>query len=257
MVWSALSLVALLGGIGIMFAIYGRWSQKLGWHGDEMASTLSFREPGEVPLTPAQRSTIWFFAIVSVLFLAQALVGAAAQHYRADLSSFFGLDLARFCPTTWLAPGTCSWRCFGLRRRSWPAASSSFHSSRAANRGGRVGWLTAARRGRAGGVRLADHRGAVDLWGDPRRQLALQQWEYLDLPRLWQILLIIGMFLWIAIIWRACGRDCGASRRLTCRGCFSSRAWRSPCSTRSGCWPAATPTSRSPISGGSGWCTCG
>ena len=28
-----------------------------------------------------------------------------------------------------------------------------------------------------------------------------QQWEYLDLPRLWQILLIVGMFLWIAIIY--------------------------------------------------------
>ncbi|MGH3966623.1 MAG: nitric-oxide reductase large subunit, partial [Mycobacterium sp.] len=89
-VWSALSLVALLSGIGVMFAIYGRWSQKVGWHG-EQASTLSFREPGEVSLTPSQRATIWFFAIVSVLLLAQTLVGAAAEHYRADLSNFFGL----------------------------------------------------------------------------------------------------------------------------------------------------------------------
>ena len=29
-VWSMLSLIALLGGIGIMFAVYGRWSQKVG-----------------------------------------------------------------------------------------------------------------------------------------------------------------------------------------------------------------------------------
>ena len=29
-----------------------------------------------------------------------------------------------------------------------------------------------------------------------------QQWEYLDLPRLWQILLVIGLFLWMAIIYR-------------------------------------------------------
>mgnify|MGYP000432076413 CR=1 FL=1 len=29
-----------------------------------------------------------------------------------------------------------------------------------------------------------------------------QQWEYLDLPRLWQILLVAGLFIWIAIIWR-------------------------------------------------------
>lgn len=96
-VFSALSLIALLGGIGIMFAVYGRWSQQVGWHG-EQATTLSFREPGEVGLTPAQRATVWFFAIVSVLFLAQTLVGAAAEHYRADLSNFFGLDLARVLP---------------------------------------------------------------------------------------------------------------------------------------------------------------
>lgn len=95
--WSALSLIALLGGIGIMFAIYGRWSQKVGWHSAEV-SNLSFRQPGEVSLTPAQRATIWFFAIVSVLFLAQTLLGAAAEHYRADLSNFFGLDLARLLP---------------------------------------------------------------------------------------------------------------------------------------------------------------
>ncbi|MFC4063294.1 cbb3-type cytochrome c oxidase subunit I, partial [Planomonospora corallina] len=29
-----------------------------------------------------------------------------------------------------------------------------------------------------------------------------QQWEYLDLPRVWQILLTVGMFLWIAMIYR-------------------------------------------------------
>ena len=96
-VWSALSLIALLGGIGIMFAVYGRWSQKVGWHSAE-TSTLSFRQPGEVSLTPAQRACVWFFAIVSVLFLAQTLLGAAAEHYRADLSNFFGLDLARVLP---------------------------------------------------------------------------------------------------------------------------------------------------------------
>ena len=34
-VWASLSLIALLGGTGIMFAVYGRWSQKIGWHSAE------------------------------------------------------------------------------------------------------------------------------------------------------------------------------------------------------------------------------
>jgi nitric oxide reductase subunit B len=51
-----------------------------------------------VALTPAQRSTAWFFLVVGLLFLVQTLVGAASEHYRADVSSFFGIDLARWLP---------------------------------------------------------------------------------------------------------------------------------------------------------------
>ena len=54
-VWSVLSLIALLGGIGLLFGAFGRWGRCLGWHGREQA-TLRFRAPGDVALTPAQRA---------------------------------------------------------------------------------------------------------------------------------------------------------------------------------------------------------
>jgi nitric oxide reductase subunit B len=95
-VWSVLSLIALLGGIGLLFAAFGRWNF-LGWHGRER-KTLTFRAPGMVALTPAQRVCGWFFFVMAALFLLQTLVGAASQHYRAEVSSFFGLDLARILP---------------------------------------------------------------------------------------------------------------------------------------------------------------
>jgi nitric oxide reductase subunit B len=201
-VWSALSLIALLGGIGIMFAVYGRWSQKIGWHGAE-TPTLSFRQPDEVTLTPAQRATVWFFAIVSVLFLAQTLVGAAAEHYRADLSTFFGLDLARILP-------------YNLAR-TWHVQLSLFWTAAAFLAGGifltpfisrreprRQHWLAygllAAIAVVVFGSLISE---ALSIYGViPAGTLLSQQWEYLDLSRLWQILLIVGMFLWIAIIWR-------------------------------------------------------
>jgi nitric oxide reductase subunit B len=201
-VWSALSLIALLGGIGVMFAVYGRWSQKVGWHGAE-ASTLSFRQPGEVALTPAQRATIWFFAVVSVLFLVQTLVGAAAEHYRADLSTFFGLDLARLLP-------------YNLAR-TWHVQLSLFWTAAAFLAGGiflvpfisrreprRQSWLVYGLLGAVAVVVVGSLISeALSIYGViPAGGLFSQQWEYLDLPRLWQILLIVGMFLWIAIIWR-------------------------------------------------------
>jgi nitric oxide reductase subunit B len=95
-VWSVLSLIALLGGIGILFGAFGRW-RILGWHGREQA-TLSFRSPGDVALTPAQRATAWFFFVMAALFFVQTMVGAASQHYRADLASFFGINLAAWLP---------------------------------------------------------------------------------------------------------------------------------------------------------------
>ncbi len=201
-VWSALSLVALLGGIGIMFAVYGRWSQKVGWHSAE-APALSFRQPGEVTLTPAQRATVWFFAVVSVLFLAQALLGAAAQHYRADMSTFFGLDLARLLP-------------YNLAR-TWHVQLALFWTAAAFLAGGifltpfisrreprRQSWLAYGLLGAVAVVVFGSLISeALSIYGViPAGTLLSQQWEYLDLPRLWQILLIVGMFLWIAIIWR-------------------------------------------------------
>jgi len=96
-VWSVLSLIALLGGIGLLFAASGRWGGLLGWHGREQA-TLSFRAPGDVALTPAQRATAWFFFVMAALFLVQTFVGAASQHYRAEIDTFFGFDLARWFP---------------------------------------------------------------------------------------------------------------------------------------------------------------
>jgi nitric oxide reductase subunit B len=94
-VWSVISLIALLGGIGILFAAFGRW--RMGWQGRDQA-TLTFRSPGDVALTPGQRATAWFFFVMAALFLIQTLVGAAAQHYRAELDGFFGIDIAQVFP---------------------------------------------------------------------------------------------------------------------------------------------------------------
>ncbi|HTY31786.1 nitric-oxide reductase large subunit [Mycobacterium sp.] len=201
-VWSALSLIALLGGIGVMFAVYGRWSQKIGWHGAE-TSTLSFRQPGEVSLTPAQRATIWFFAIVSVLFLAQTLLGAAAEHYRADLSNFFGLDLARVLPynlaRTWHLQLALFWTVAAFLGGG--IFLVPFISRREPRRQALLAYVL------LGAVAVVVFGSliceALSIYGViPQHTLLSQQWEYLDLPRLWQVLLIVGLFVWIAIIWR-------------------------------------------------------
>ena len=202
-VWSLLSLVALLGGVGLLFAAFGRWNF-LGWHGREEA-TLTFRAPGDVALTPAQRATAWFFFVMSALFLVQVLVGAASQHYRAELADFFGIDLAQWFPynlmRTWHLQLAIFWVATAF------LAAGIFLAPMIAGREprrqsllafGLLGALAIVVFGSMIGELAAIHGWIDSSWN----WLGNQGWEYLDLGRFWQILLSIGLFFWVLMLYR-------------------------------------------------------
>ncbi|HEY3297513.1 MAG TPA: nitric-oxide reductase large subunit, partial [Armatimonadota bacterium] len=99
-IWSVLSLIALLGGIGLMLFIFGRYNI-LGWHHSESEQPeqkLRFRPPEDVRLSPSQRATAWYFLVVSGLFLAQGLLGGVNAHYHAEPSGFYGINVAQWLP---------------------------------------------------------------------------------------------------------------------------------------------------------------
>src|SRR5262245_17542597 len=200
-VWSVLSLIALLGGIGLLFAAFGRWGGRLGWQGREQA-TLSFRTPGDVALTPAQRATAWFFFVMAALFLLQTFVGAASQHYRADIDSFFGFDLARWFPynlmRTWHVQLAIFWVATsfvaaGIFLAPMIARREPRHQDKLAF--GLLGALAVVVFGTLIGS-YAALRGTTSNW------FGLQGLEYLDLARFWQILLTIGLIAWVYMLWR-------------------------------------------------------
>ena len=93
--WSALSLITLLAGTGLALLAFGKFDY-LGWKG-----RTGHVHPQLLPgvTTPSQRATLKYFVLVAVLFLAQVLVGGATAHYRADPSSFYGVDLSRLLPS--------------------------------------------------------------------------------------------------------------------------------------------------------------
>ncbi len=99
MVWSVLSLIALLGGAGLVLFAVGRWDL-LGWHRaeDESDQPMSFRPPEYVRLTPAQRATAWYFLVVAGLFLFQGLLGGANAHYHVEPGGFYGFNLSQWFP---------------------------------------------------------------------------------------------------------------------------------------------------------------
>jgi nitric oxide reductase subunit B len=203
-VWSVLSLIVLLAGIGVLFAAFGRWGERMGWRGRQ-ADTISFRRPGLVAVTPTQRACAYFFLVVGLLFVIQTLVGAASEHYRADLTSFFGFDLGRWLPynlvRTWHVQLAIFWTATSFlatglflapivsgrepRRQSWMAY-------------GLLGALAVVVFGSLIGELLDIHG-----WLSPTlHAIGMQGWEYLDLGRLWQVLLTVGLFFWAFMLWR-------------------------------------------------------
>ena len=204
-VWSGLSLVALLVATGVLFGLYGRWSKSMGWQHSEEAPALAFRQPGDVEVTPAQSATAWFFFVVAILFMGQALLGAAIEHYRADLSSFFGLDLARVLPfnlaRTWHVQLSLFWTA-----ASFLAAGIFLAPYISGREPKRQHWLAYGLLGALAVVIAGSFVGeALSIFGVEAAEGSPfwdQQWEYLDLPKVWQGLLVVGLFLWITIIYR-------------------------------------------------------
>ena len=202
-VWSVLSLIALLGGIGLLFAAFGRWNF-LGWHGREQ-QTVSFRPPNEVLLTPAQRACAWFFLVMGLLFLLQTLVGGASQHYRAEIANFFGIDLARLLPfniaRTWHLQLAIFWVSTSY------LAAGIFLAPMIAGREPRGQHLLAY--GLLGALAIVvfgslfgEYAGIEGWFKNAWLWFGNQGFEYLDLGRFWQILLTLGLFFWVIILFR-------------------------------------------------------
>jgi nitric oxide reductase subunit B len=205
-IWSALSLVSLLIGLGLALLFFGRF-HFLGWEGgpDEFQVLQTTEETHG--LLPSQAATLKYFVVVAGLFLLQALAGGALAHYRVEPYSFYGIDqivgifpynlmrtwhlqLAVF----WIAT---AWVAGGLFLAPWVGGGEP--------RGQRLGVnllfgaLLVVVLGSLGGEALGinDRLGSLWFW------LGHQGSEYLDLGRLWQVLLAAGLVLWLALMFRA------------------------------------------------------
>ena len=200
-VWSELSFIMLLGGIGVILTAFGRWNL-LGWHGREQQG-VSFRTPDEVLLTPAQRSCAWFFFIMAGMFVVQTFLGGATEHYRADLQTFFGIDLGRLLPfnvvRTWHLQLCLFWIVTAyLSAGIFLAPMISGREPRGQKwlSYGLLGALVIVVVGSLLGEFAGIHGLIRNSW------LGDQGFEYLDLGRLWQALLSIGLVFWVVILYR-------------------------------------------------------
>jgi nitric oxide reductase subunit B len=205
LLWSAVSLIFLLGGIAIVLVAFGKFDY-LGWHGAPAVAAVRPINAGPVPITPAQAATVKFMVVASLLFLAQVLIGGGLAHYRAEPGDFFGVDLSAVFPSNLL-------RIWHLQTMIFWVATSyvagALFVASALGGGDPKGqrpfvhllfWAVVLV---VVGSLLGQWAGIKNQLGDLWFWLGNQGWEYLEIGRLWQILLAAGLLFWFWLIRRA------------------------------------------------------
>jgi nitric oxide reductase subunit B len=203
LLWSALSIISLLGGLAIILFSFGKWDF-LGWKVNGEGHTHP--QPMETGVTtPSQRGVIKYFLIVALLVLAQGALGALVAHYRADPSSFYGLDLSRIFPSnlsrTWHLQIALFWIATAyVAGALFLAPAISGKEPKWQSTG--VNILFAALVLVVVGSLLGEWLGINNLLGNLWFWVGHQGWEFLDLGRFWQILLAIGLVFWLFLLIR-------------------------------------------------------
>ncbi|BAZ10011.1 cytochrome b subunit of nitric oxide reductase [Calothrix sp. NIES-4071] len=198
--WSIISVVLLIGGIGAFLLLY------LSQETPDDIQTVPFRPVVRIP-TASQKTTSLFFGVAMTLFMVQMLMGMITAHYAVEGDSFYGIPLAQFLPyaasrtwhvqlaifwiaTCWLAAGLYFAPRFGATEPKGQAVGNLVL----------LGVLTVVVIGSLAGS-WAAVQGILSVedsffWGH-------QGYEYIELGRVWQILLIGAMIFWLFLMYRA------------------------------------------------------
>ncbi|HET7569857.1 MAG TPA: cbb3-type cytochrome c oxidase subunit I [Gammaproteobacteria bacterium] len=199
--WSALSLVVLLGGIATVLLVFGRFDY-LGWvnRGDHV-------HPQVLPGTASagQRALVKFFVVVALLFLAQTLIGGAVAHSRAEPGNFYGLPIDDIFPSNLLRTWHLQTAIFWIATAYVAAALFLGRTLRRDEPRGFAGWvnvLFAAFVIVIGVSLLGEWLGMLNLLGRWWFWIGDQGWEYLEIGRLWQYLLVVGLLAWFVLLFR-------------------------------------------------------
>ncbi len=202
-VWSVLSFVLLLAGIGALAWYYAALRGK---EGEPVA--LPRRDPLlALTPTPSMMATLKYFWVVMALIVVQVGLGAVTAHYGVEGEGFYGIPLADWLPYSvtrtwhtqlaifWIAT---AWLATGL----FIAPAVSGHEPKFQRAG--VNFLFVS-------LLIIVVGSLFGTWYGTRQQMGYtanfwfghQGYEYVDLGRFWQLFLLVGLFLWLGLMLRA------------------------------------------------------
>ncbi len=201
-VWTGVSVIMLLAGIGWMVWYYAA----RGDH-DAVSDEVPDRDPFiGAQMSPSQKATVKYFLVVSLLFLLQIVMGMLTAHYGVEGKGFYGIPLAEYLPyvvtrtwhtqlgifwiaTAWLAAGLfiAPFICGYEPKYQKLGVDVLFAALLVVVLGSMSGqWLSVMHK----------------LPGNTWFWFGHQGYEYVDLGRVWQAALFVGLLLWLFLIGR-------------------------------------------------------
>jgi nitric oxide reductase subunit B len=201
-IWTGVSVIVLLAAIGWMVWFYAQKEIEIAMEDVPEADPLT-----SVQLTPSQKATVKYFLIVTLLFLCQIIVGVITAHYGVEGGGFYGFPLQQYLPYVvtrtwhvqlgifWIAT---AWLAAGLFIAPFVSGSEPRYQ--------KLGIdilflaLVVVVIGSMAGQWLSVHH---FFEGNNWWWFGHQGYEYVDLGRVWQIALFVGLLLWLFLIGRS------------------------------------------------------
>ncbi|WDE00772.1 nitric-oxide reductase large subunit [Thalassomonas actiniarum] len=199
--WSMFSIILMIAGIGALV-----WYHASLKH--EPLPTPSKTDPLlSLDIKPSQRAVFKYFLTAIGLFLLQITLGGITAHYAVEGQEFYGYPLAEILPyavtRTWHTQLAVFWIATAwLGTGLFIAPALSNHEPKFQKLGVNVLWV--ALLVVVLGSMFGEWYAAQQIWDlDTSYWFGHQGYEFVDLGRIWQILLLAGLLIWLALITRA------------------------------------------------------
>lgn len=200
--WTIGGLLALLIVLGIFVFYVHHYGL---WYGAPAGVSLA-EKMVDMPLTPSQLRAAKYFLVVILLFLIQTNFGGLLAHYTIHPASFYFPLVAKIIPYSWAKTWHLQLAIFWIAT-TWVGTAiylaPIIGGVEPRKQGFLVQLLFVAILFVAGGSLLGEIAGIKGFLGDWWFWVGHQGWEFIELGRLWQILLFVGLIAWLIIVYRA------------------------------------------------------
>jgi nitric oxide reductase subunit B len=200
-VWTGVSIIVLLAGISAMV-----W-----WYAARRSEESEPRLPEQDPLhswkaTESQKATVKYFWVVALLILLQMSLGVVVAHYGVEGNGFYGIPLSKWLPysvaRTWHVQMGLFWIAtawLGAGLFIGPLVSDTEPKGQALGVNVLFLALLVVVAGSLTGEWLSVQNHLSD---QVSFYLGHQGYEYVDLGRVWQLALSVGLLLWLFLMVR-------------------------------------------------------